>query len=53
MGENKYGATIDVIVNITKDTFNTEVIVDNVTPKVSHMEDGSINVKIYKYIKIN
>ncbi|XP_057207917.1 integrin alpha-E isoform X2 [Triplophysa rosa] len=33
VGENKYGATIDVVVNITKDTFNTDVIVDKVTPK--------------------
>ncbi|XP_056613752.1 integrin alpha-E isoform X2 [Triplophysa dalaica] len=33
VGENKYDATIDVDVNITRDTFNTEVIVEKVTPK--------------------
>ncbi|XP_065137491.1 integrin alpha-E [Paramisgurnus dabryanus] len=33
IGVNKYGATIDVVVNITKETFNTDVTINSVTPK--------------------
>ncbi|XP_052473020.1 integrin alpha-E isoform X18 [Carassius gibelio] len=32
-GENKYGATIKVVVNITKDTFKTDLDITNVTPQ--------------------
>lgn len=46
MGGNKHGAIIDVEVFISKDTFNTDLTVDNVTPKVSHMEYALINVTI-------
>ncbi|XP_016092212.1 integrin alpha-E-like [Sinocyclocheilus grahami] len=31
-GENKYGATINVVVNITKDTFQTDLDIINVKP---------------------
>ncbi|XP_051521199.1 integrin alpha-E isoform X2 [Myxocyprinus asiaticus] len=33
VGENKYGATIDLAVNITKDTSKTEMHINKVTPK--------------------
>nr|XP_055052171.1 integrin alpha-E [Misgurnus anguillicaudatus] len=33
IGVNKYGATIDVVVTITKETFNTDVTINSVTPK--------------------
>ncbi|XDV32531.1 hypothetical protein PO909_003321 [Leuciscus waleckii] len=32
-GENKYGAKIDVVVNITKDTYNTDLHIKSVKPK--------------------
>lgn len=36
-GENKYGATISVVVTITKKTFKTDLDIVSVTPdKVSH-----------------
>ncbi|XP_067221175.1 integrin alpha-E isoform X2 [Chanodichthys erythropterus] len=33
VGENKYGATIDVVVNITKDTYKTDLHIKSVTPE--------------------
>jgi len=35
-GENKYGATIDVVVNITKDTYKTDLRIKSVNPEVPH-----------------
>ncbi|XP_039526521.1 integrin alpha-E isoform X2 [Pimephales promelas] len=32
-GENKYGATIDVVVNITKDTYKTDLRIKSVNPE--------------------